>query len=362
MNKQHACTIETDCYVDHTFAARIEEWYTLHGRDLPWRHTTDAYRIWLSEIILQQTRVEQGRDYWQRFVEHYPRVEDLAQAPEDEVMRLWQGLGYYSRARNLHKAAKQAVDGGHFPRCYDELLRLPGVGRYTAAAVASFAYGEPRAVVDGNVYRVLARHVGISTPIDSTAGAKEFAAVAHLRLDKHQPALYNQAIMDFGAIVCTPASPQCSLCPVADTCVALATGQVGALPVKQHRISLTERFLTFVCVRSHDGHVLMQKRDGGDIYRGLYQFPMWESGAPLTLSQVEERLPKGRLTLLQGGVIHRLTHRLLHIDFYELLTDTASCPFAGTWMTTSEVDACALPRPLENIWSKMQSRNFVTSR
>lgn len=354
--------METDTQSDRSFAARIEEWYAQHGRDLPWRHTTDTYLIWLSEIILQQTRVEQGRDYWQRFVTRYPHVSDLAQAPEDEVMRLWQGLGYYSRARNLHRAAKQAVADGHFPRTYDELLTLPGVGRYTAAAVASFAYGEARAVVDGNVYRVLARHAGISTPIDSTAGAKEFAALAHQRLDKHQPALYNQAIMDFGALMCKPASPLCTECPVADTCMALALGQVDGLPVKQHRTSLSERYLTFVCVRRRDGQVLMQKRDAGDIYRGLYQFPMWESAAPLTLNQVEERLPHGLLTLLASGVTHRLTHRLLHIDFYELLIEDVHCTLAGVWMTAEQVESCALPRPLENVWSKMQSCNFATSR
>lgn len=362
MDKQHTSIMGVATEADRSFASRIEEWYAQHGRDLPWRHTTDPYLIWLSEIILQQTRVEQGRDYWQRFVTRYPHVSDLAQASEDEVMRLWQGLGYYSRARNLHRAAKQAVTNGHFPGTYSELLGLPGVGRYTAAAVASFAYGEARAVVDGNVYRVLARHAGISTPIDSTAGAKEFAALAHLRLDKHQPALYNQAIMDFGALWCKPTSPLCAQCPVADTCVALASAQVDALPVKQHHTSLSERYLTFVCVRSRDGHVLMQKRDAGDIYRGLYQFPMWESDAPLTPSQVEERLPLGQLTLVSDGVTHRLTHRLLHIDFYLLLIDHPTSTLAGVWMTDEQVESCALPRPLENAWNKMQSRNFATSR
>ncbi len=362
MDKQDPILQDDAQPADLSFAARIEAWYRQNGRDLPWRHTRDAYLIWLSEIILQQTRVEQGRDYWHRFTEHYPRVEDLARAPEDEVMRLWQGLGYYSRARNLHKAARQAVASGHFPRSYDELLTLPGVGRYTAAAVSSFAYDEPHAVVDGNVYRVLARHAGISTPIDSTQGGREFAHLAHMRLDKRQSALYNQAIMDFGAIVCKPASPLCAQCPVADTCVALAGGLVDSLPVKQHRTRLTERYLTFVCVRSQDGHVLMQKRGQGDIYRGLYQFPLWESDTPLPLSQVEQALPQGRLTLLKQGVQHRLTHRLLHIDFYECLLDNPSCDLDGQWMTADEVDSCALPRPLEEVWKKMLSRNFATSR
>lgn len=347
---------------DLSFAARIEAWYRQNGRDLPWRHTKDAYLIWLSEIILQQTRVEQGRDYWHRFVERYPCVEQLAQAPEDEVMRLWQGLGYYSRARNLHKAARQAVANGHFPASYDELLSLPGVGRYTAAAVASFAYDEPRAVVDGNVYRVLARHAGIATPIDSTLGAREFAQLAQQRLDKQQSALYNQAIMDFGAIVCKPTSPLCAQCPVADTCVALATAQVSTLPVKQHRVKLAERYLTFVCLTAPDGRYLMQKRAQGDIYRGLYQFPSWESAQPLSPAEVEEKLPPGRLTLIRQAVQHRLTHQLLHIDFYEHSLPSPTCPIEGQWMSAHEVESCALPRPLEEVWTKLQSSNFATSR
>ena len=346
---------------DHSFAARIETWYLQNGRDLPWRHTHDAYLIWLSEIILQQTRVDQGRDYWHRFVTHYPTVEHLANAPEDEVMHLWQGLGYYSRARNLHQAAKKAVADGHFPRCYDELLSLPGVGRYTAAAVASFAYGEPKAVLDGNVYRVLARHAGISTPIDTPAGAREFALLAEDRLDSKDSALYNQAIMDFGALVCKPSSPLCLECPVADTCVALATGQVSSLPVKQHRTKLTHRYLTFVCVINSEGKVLMQKRGSGDIYRGLYQFPLWESTSPLAYAQEEEKIPEGQLTLLQQGTQHRLTHRLLHMDFYVCHLQQTTCNIEGQWMTAHQVESCALPRPLVDIWKILKTRDFATN-
>ncbi|MGN0234665.1 MAG: A/G-specific adenine glycosylase [Bacteroidaceae bacterium] len=358
---QNSYTAKTSS-ADLSFAAHIEEWYRLNGRDLPWRHTNDAYLIWLSEIILQQTRVEQGRDYWIRFTEHYPKVEDLANAPEDEVMRLWQGLGYYSRARNLHKAAKKAIADGHFPLSYDELLTLPGVGRYTAAAVASFAYNEPKAVVDGNVYRVLARHAGITTPIDSTSGIKEFAQLADMRLDQKNSALYNQAIMDFGALVCKPSSPNCSQCPVADTCIALATGRIASLPVKQHRTKLAHRYLTFVCIRNSEGKVLMQKRDKGDIYRGLYQFPAWESDAPLTFAQIEKKLPKGRLTVLQQGIQHRLTHRLLHIDFYVCELQQPTCTIEGLWMTANDVNSCALPRPLEEIWKILMSSNFAANR
>ena len=342
--------------------APLLAWYDEHRRVLPWREQVSPYRTWVSEIMLQQTRVQAVLPYFQRFMEAAPDVQALAALPEEQLMRLWQGLGYYSRARNLHKAARQAVANGHFPLSYDELLTLPGVGRYTAAAIASFAYDEPQAVVDGNVYRVLARHAGISTPIDSTAGAKEFAQLAQMRLDKHHSALYNQAIMDFGAIVCKPASPLCGECPVADSCVALAAGLVSTLPVKQHRTKLTERFLTFVCVRNSDGLFLMQKRGQGDIYRGLYQFPMWESEAPLTLAQVEAKAPRGQLIMLSQGVQHRLTHRLLHIDFYECQLADATCGLEGQWMTASEVDSCALPRPLEEVWKKLRPCNFATSR
>lgn len=354
--------IDNTSSADLTFAAHIEEWYKQNGRDLPWRHTQDAYWIWLSEIILQQTRVEQGLDYWLRFTKKYPQVQDLANAPEDEVMRLWQGLGYYSRARNLHKAAKKIVADGHFPLTFEELLTLPGVGRYTAAAVASFAYNEPKAVVDGNVYRVLARHAGITTPIDSTMGVKEFAQMAEQRLDKKNSALYNQAIMDLGALICKPSSPVCIQCPVAEDCIALATGQTGTLPVKQHRIKLTHRYLTFVCICNTSGMVLMQKRDKGDIYRGLYQFPVWESDAPLTFAQLEDKLPYGSLTVLQQGVLHRLTHRLLHLDFYLCKLQEETCKTEGLWMSPCEVDTCALPKPLEEIWKILRSSNFAACR
>lgn len=342
---------------DLSFAARIENWYKQNGRDLPWRHTRDAYRIWLSEVILQQTRVEQGRDYWHRFIERFPTVEHLALAEEDEVMRLWQGLGYYSRARNLHRAAKQIAEKGQFPRTYDELITLPGVGKYTAAAIASFAYDEAHAVLDGNVYRVLARYEANTTPIDTPAGMREFSAIAQMHLDEHNPALYNQAIMDFGAMVCKPQAPLCTQCPLSDTCMALFIHQVDKLPIKQHNIKLTERYLTFVCIRrKSDERFLMQKRHKGDIYRGLYQFPVIESLKSLTPVEVERQMPPGSLTLLEAGVSHRLTHRMLHMDFYECLTDTPFHEPKGIWMSADEVDACALPRPLEAIWKKIRSR------
>lgn len=203
------------------FTNTILQWYAENGRDLPWRRTKNPYAIWLSEIIMQQTRIAQGTAYWERFMKRWPRVEDLAKATEDEVLREWQGLGYYSRARNLHKAAKQIVEIGHFPLIYNELIKLSGIGEYTACAISSIAFGEEKAVVDGNVYRVLARYFGIDTPIDSTEGKKLFKAMAEEYLAKDAPAAYNQGIMDFGAMQCTPTSPNCLSCPLVETCYAM---------------------------------------------------------------------------------------------------------------------------------------------
>ena len=220
------------------FAGRLLKWFDENGRPLPWRETRDPYQIWLSEIILQQTRIEQGRPYWERFVSRWPRVEMLANASEDEVLRMWQGLGYYSRARNLHTAARQIVERGSFPKTLEEIRQLKGVGDYTAAAIASIAFDEPVAVVDGNVYRVLARHFAIDTPIDTTDGKKVFTQLANQLLPPRQASAFNQAMMDFGAVQCMPQSPQCQLCPMADSCMALADGLVQSLPVKLKKLKV----------------------------------------------------------------------------------------------------------------------------
>ena len=240
-----------------TFTTTILQWFRENGRALPWRETHDPYAIWLSEIILQQTRIEQGRPYWERFMQRWPTVEALAEASEDEVLRQWQGLGYYSRARNLHQAAKQIVARGGFPTTLDGLRKLKGVGDYTAAAIGSFAFGLPAAVVDGNVYRVLARHYGIDTPINTTEGKHLFAALAQslLPLNSKLSSLnsqlppsadYNQALMDFGAIQCTPQSPGCPSCPLQETCVAFREGRIAELPVKQRTLKVKERHLTYI--------------------------------------------------------------------------------------------------------------------
>lgn len=323
----------------HPFASTLLHWYATHGRDLPWRHTTDPYAIWLSEVILQQTRIEQGRDYWHRFMNRFPNVASLAAASEDEVLRLWQGLGYYSRARNLHAAARQIVEMGEFPRTIEGIKKLKGVGDYTAAAIGSIAFHLPAAVVDGNVYRVLSRHFGIHTPINSTEGKKEFALLAQELLPAHQAAAYNQAIMDFGAICCTPKGAACSDCPLADTCHALHSHEVEALPVKLKKLTIRTRHLQYVYIRVK-GEIAIRRRPAGDIWQGL-----WE---PLLIEDAALPALGGTLTLLRKDVKHVLTHRILYADFYLLETDEKpALPADYIWIPEPDINRYALPRLVE---------------
>ncbi|CAA6821603.1 MAG: A/G-specific adenine glycosylase (EC [uncultured Aureispira sp.] len=259
------------------FTKKLLEWYHPDERPLPWKAIKNPYFIWLSEIILQQTRVQQGLPYYNKFTQKYPSITDLANAPEDDVFKLWEGLGYYSRARNLHFAAQTVANThqGVFPTTYADIRALKGVGDYTAAAIASFAYGLPYAVVDGNVYRVLARYFGIKTPIDSTVGKKEFSVLADELLARKQPALYNQAIMDFGATHCTPKTPNCSTCLHQKHCVAFQTDQVGELPVKSKKIKKKDRFFYYL-VLNKGTEVYIRKRRGKDIWASLYEFPLIE--------------------------------------------------------------------------------------
>ena len=318
------------------FASTLLKWFHDDGRDLPWRQTRDPYAIWLSEIILQQTQVKQGWAYWERFMKRWPKVEMLAAATEDEVLREWQGLGYYSRARNLHYAAKQIVDFGRFPDTLEGIKRLKGVGDYTAAAIGSFAFDLPAAVVDGNVYRVLSRHFGISTPINSSEGKKEFALLAQELLPISQASNYNQAIMDFGATQCTPSTPNCSNCPLQDSCVAFREGRVDVLPVKLKTLKVKERALTYVYVR-FQGETAIHRRGEGDIWQGLYE--------PLLTEQV----PQGAV-LLRQGVKHVLTHRILLADFW--LWEPAERPVLPEgyfWIKEGELDNYGKPRLIENL-------------
>lgn len=330
-----------------SFALTLLSWFRENGRDLPWRHTNDPYAIWLSEIILQQTQVKQGWAYWQRFMHRWPTVEALAAATEDEVLREWQGLGYYSRARNLHYAARQIVARGGFPTTIEDIKKLKGVGDYTAAAIGSIAFNLPAAVVDGNVYRVLARYFGIDTPINTTAGKKLFATLAQEQLSTFTPppsslhpqlstlnSQYNQAIMDFGAIQCTPQSPDCCMCPLMESCEAFRTNHIADLPVKQKTLKIRERRLIYIYIR-YKGQTAIHRRGPGDIWQGL-----WE---PL---QTDE-LPCDAV-LLRQNVKHVLTHRVLYADFYLWEPDEKpTLPPDYIWIPEVGIDNYALPRLIE---------------
>ena len=323
------------------FTLTLLRWFSENGRELPWRQTRDPYAIWLSEIILQQTRIEQGRPYWERFMQRWPTVEALAAATEDEVLREWQGLGYYSRARNLHAAARQVTACGGFPTTIEGLRSLKGVGDYTAAAIGSIAFDLPAAVVDGNVYRVLSRHYGISTHINTTEGKHEFAALAQSLLPEQQASAYNQAIMDFGAIQCTPTSPHCSDCPLMECCTAFREGKVAQLPVKQRKLKITERRLTYIYIRCK-GMIAIHRRPSGDIWQGL--------AAPLRTDAV----PQGAIWLRQN-VKHVLTHRILYADFYLWEPDERpSLPPDYFWIPESDLDNYAVPRLIEILLEALQ--------
>lgn len=328
------------------FANTIISWFQENGRALPWRETKDPYAIWLSEIILQQTRIAQGWEYWERFMAQYPKVEDLAAASEDDVLRLWQGLGYYSRARNLHAAAKQIVALGKFPDTLEDIKALKGVGDYTAAAIGSFAFDIPAAVVDGNVYRVLSRYFGIDTPINSTQGKKEFAALAQSLIPASDAAAYNQGMMDFGAIQCTPQSPKCLLCPLAETCVALREGRVEELPVKLKTLKVQTRRLAYIYIRCN-GEIAIHRRGEGDIWQGL-----WE---PYNVSELPV-LPTfdAPLVLVAKDVKHVLTHRILLADFYLLETKNRPLlPDDYIWIKESEISDYGIPRLIEILLEKL---------
>ena len=323
-----------------TFSETILHWYAACGRDLPWRRTRDPYAVWLSEIILQQTRVAQGRAYWERFLERFPTVQDLAAAPEDEVMRLWQGLGYYSRARNLHAAAKQVVALGGFPSTLEGIRGLKGVGDYTAAAIGSIAFGLPAAVVDGNVYRVLARYFGIATPVGTSAAKKEFTELAQRLLPADAPAAFNQGMMDFGATCCTPVNPACLTCPLQPSCQAFKTGRVELLPVKQASAKPVERHLTYVYVRVN-GQVAIHRRGPGDIWQGL-----WEPW-------LTDEVPAGA-RLVAKDFKHQLTHRTLLADFWLWEpSERPSLPDGYVWIEEAELDTYAKPRLFERLLERL---------
>ena len=309
----------------HPVSSKLISWYKQNKRNLPWRNINDPYKIWLSEIILQQTQVIQGLNYYLKFTETFPTVIDLANAPEDQVMRLWQGLGYYSRARNLHAASKTIKTNhkGKFPNTYESIKQLKGVGDYTAAAVSSFAFGLPHAVVDGNVYRVLARLFNIDTPINSTKGKKDFQFLADELLNKKQPALHNSAIMEFGALWCKPQNPKCEECPLQEHCLAFSNNTVALLPVKNKKIKIKNRYLHYF-IFNYKNNVYIQKRTEKDIWQNLYEFYLIETVTPTIADELlkdktlKTLVPDFDVISIISAKKHILSHQHLYATFYEL--------------------------------------------
>jgi len=315
------------------FNKTVTRWYSNNKRMLPWRQTKDPYYIWLSEIILQQTQVKQGLPYYEAFIAKYPSVFDLANANESEVLKLWQGLGYYSRARNLHTTAKHIVSelNGIFPNNYKALLKLKGVGDYTASAIASICFNEVTAVVDGNVYRVLSRYFGIDTPINSSKGIKEFKALAQELIDKKNPADFNQAIMEFGAVQCKPKNPDCNVCPLSNGCMALNKNRIADLPVKIKSAKAKKKYFNFLVFISKDEKTILEKREGKGIWQNLYQFPLVETDIEqnhkafkklIKSHQLLKGVPFELALYNKDVIIHKLSHQHLYTKFWIVNVDT----------------------------------------
>ena len=341
------------------FPNEIVKWYRIHHRDLPWRNTKEPYVIWLSEIILQQTRVSQGLPYFETFIKEFPTVFDLAQASEEKVLRLWQGLGYYSRGRNLHYTAQHVVHEfkGVFPQTYKDLRQLKGVGEYTAAAIASFSYDERVPVIDGNVYRVLSRYFGLETPIDSTEGRKEFRAIAETLIQEQDPAEFNQAMMEFGALQCIPKGFDCSVCPVSATCEAHRSDRVGLLPFKSKKVKRSAKYYVYLVAQQKGSFVLEQRKSSG-IWARMYTFPFFE----IEGAQPSKRLLRASQEEQFGGKIidqqalsfekHVLTHQDIHYAFLPVEFH-GSLPSETKWYTRAEIDELPLPKLMEKYFSNL---------
>lgn len=332
----------------------LMRWYATHKRNFPWREDKNPYKVWLSEIIMQQTRVAQGIPYYNAFLNKYPTVEHLAIAPEDEVLKLWQGLGYYSRARNLHFTAKYIVEQhqGVFPKRFKEIIKLKGVGDYTASAIASISFDEPEAVVDGNVYRFLSRFFGIDTPIDSSGAQKIFKSKATELMDKQRPGDFNQAMMEFGALQCTPKGTDCTSCPFSSQCIAYQNGRVEMLPVKQKKIKIKERFFNFLVCLTPNDEILLEKRETKGIWQNLWQFPMIESTKLLTQKELEanaafkKKIESKNYTLRlenNNPLKHLLSHQRLWIQFWHV----ESPIIHGNSIPVKDIHTYAVPVPVE---------------
>ena len=333
--------------IDENFSLVLIKWYNLNKRNLPWRNTNDPYKIWISEIILQQTRVEQGLPYYNKFILNFPNIIKLSQAKEDKVLKLWQGLGYYSRARNLHFTSKYITDklNGEFPKNYDGLIKLKGVGKYTASAISSFAYNEKKAVLDGNVFRVLSRYFGVFDPIDSTLGLKLFEEISFKNLPIKNIDTYNQSIMEFGALQCKPASPNCELCPLNFNCWAFLNNKISSLPVKNKKIIKKERFFNFI-VLANEKFVFIEKRIKNDIWKNLYQFPLFED-SDLNFKP-EKDLVKNGVLLKKTKIKHILTHQRLNVVFWHYNVNKLEKNKKYKTIEIKKIDQYPVPKIVEN--------------
>jgi A/G-specific adenine glycosylase len=348
---------------DNEISKTLRKWYDKHKRDLPWRQTTDPYRIWISEIILQQTRVVQGLHYYDRFVARFPDVRSLAQAEQQEVLKYWQGLGYYSRARNLHEAAQDIMTrfGGLFPQKYSDIRSLKGIGEYTAAAIASFAWKQPYPVIDGNVYRLLGRFFGILTPIDTGKGKQEYRELATFLLPPDKAGLHNQAIMEFGALQCTPQHPDCTLCPLSAACAAYASGKPQQYPVKQTKPKTRNRYLNYLYITCRS-HTYLNRRSQKDIWEGLYEFPLIETDHPtdfadLTQTPTAQQLLHGTgpstITIEATAIKHILSHQTLYVTFHKVTIQKENTILKKYQKTPlSTLNEYPFPKPITTFLSK----------
>ncbi|MDG2150601.1 MAG: A/G-specific adenine glycosylase [Polaribacter sp.] len=315
------------------FSNALIHWYLKNNRKLPWRETKNPYFIWLSEIMLQQTRVAQGLSYYKKFTEAFPSIFELAKANESTVLKMWQGLGYYSRARNLHFTAKYIATelNGVFPATFNEIIKLKGIGDYTASAISSICFNEPTAVVDGNVYRVLSRYFGIKTPINSSLGIKEFKALAQVLIDETQPGTFNQAIMDFGALHCKPQNPSCSSCPFSESCVALEQNRIKELPVKEKKVKVKKRYFNYLVMVTSDGKTILSERKGKGIWQGLYQFPLIETNKNISINELISKDEFVNLFPFNSSIslfnkkeiVHKLSHQHISTKFWIIETENS---------------------------------------
>jgi A/G-specific adenine glycosylase len=341
---------------------KIYQWYAIYQRELPWRKIKDPYKIWLSEIILQQTRVAQGMEYYRKFTDKYKTINDLASSSEDNILKLWQGLGYYTRARNLHSTAKNIVKkyNGKFPETYEEIIQLKGIGQYTASAISSIAFGLPYPAIDGNIYRVLSRYFGLSTPIDTAKGKKEIEKIAIELISFDDPGFHNQAFMDFGALQCVPKSPDCSKCPVSITCFANQKHMVEKFPVKTKKVKQRIRYFYYYLIESNE-EILMEKRQEKDIWQNLYQIPLLESKYEL---QEDEFLAKRSifnsnhpfiLKNVLGVKKHILSHQIIYAKLIHLQTNTLE-EISGHYIRVNKKDIYkfAVPKLLENFFNEIK--------